>query len=438
MSSDHSSKTPLRVGIAGLGVVGGETARQLSHRGAEIAAVAGRPFTITAVSARSRSADRGFDMSGIAWVEDAADIAARDDVDIVVEMIGGESGVALDLVRASLQAGKHVVTANKALLAHHGAELAALAESQGVGLMFEAAVAGGIPAVKALREGLAGNRVSRVSGILNGTCNYILTRMEKTGEAFADVLADAQKLGYAEAEPSLDVDGIDAAHKLTILAAIAFGQTPQFDRVAISGIRDVSAVDFAYAAQLGFRIKLVGVAEPGRMPRMQTCLLPTSTQLAKVDGVLNAVAFEGEPVGGTVLTGPGAGAGPTSSAVLADLVDIAAGRIPYCLGRPVADLQDGAEVENGAGPDTPFYVRLMVVDKPGVLADVTSVLQIHGISVESLLQQGRAPQDVVALVMTTHEVRVERLMSALSEIEALSCVQAPPVAMPILIADQEG
>ena len=438
MSPDNSFKQPLRVGIAGLGVVGGETARQLSHRGAEIAAVAGRSFTITAVSARSRTADRGFDMSGIAWVEDAADIAARDDVDIVVEMIGGESGVALDLVRASLQAGKHVVTANKALLAHHGAEIAALAEEKGVGLMFEAAVAGGIPAVKALREGLSGNRVSRVSGILNGTCNYILTRMEKTGEAFADVLADAQKLGFAEAEPSLDVDGIDAAHKLTILAAIAFGQTPQFDRVAISGIRDVSAVDFAYAAQLGFRIKLVGVAEPGRMPRMQTCLLPMSTQLAKVDGVLNAVAFEGEPVGGTVLTGPGAGAGPTSSAVLSDLVDIATGRIPHSFGRPVADLQDGAEVENGAGPDTPFYVRLMVVDKPGVLADVTSVLQIHGISVESLLQQGRAPQDVVALVMTTHEVRVERLMSALSEIEALSCVQAPPVAMPILVADQEG
>ena len=438
MSPDNSSKQPLRVGIAGLGVVGGETARQLSHRGAEIAAVAGRPFTITAVSARSRTADRGFDMSGIAWVEDAADIASRDDVDIVVEMIGGESGVALDLARASLQSGKHVVTANKALLAHHGAELAALAEEKGVGLMFEAAVAGGIPAVKALREGLSGNRVSRVSGILNGTCNYILTRMEKTGEAFADVLADAQKLGYAEVEPSLDVDGIDAAHKLTILAAIAFGQTPQFDRVAISGIRDVSAVDFAYAAQLGFRIKLVGVAEPGRMPRMQTCLLPMSTQLAKVDGVLNAVAFEGEPVGGAVLTGPGAGAGPTSSAVLSDLVDIATGRIPHSFGRPVADLQDGAEVENGAGPDTPFYVRLMVFDKPGVLADVTSVLQIHGISVESLLQQGRAPQDVVALVMTTHEVRVERLMSALSEIEALSCVQAPPVAMPILVADQEG
>ena len=438
MSPDNSPKQPLRVGIAGLGVVGGEVARQLGHRSAEIAAVAGRPFAITAVSARNRKSDRGFDMTGIAWVDNAADIAFRDDVDIVVEMIGGEEGVALDLVRDALSAGKHVVTANKALLAHHGTELADLAESNNVGLMFEAAVAGGIPAVKALREGLAANGINRVSGILNGTCNYILTRMERTGEAFADVLADAQKLGYAEAEPSLDVDGIDAAHKLTILAAIAFGQTPQFGHVAVSGIRDVSAVDFAYAAQLGFRIKLVGVAEPGRMPRMQTCLLPISTQLAKVDGVLNAVAFDGDPVGETVLTGPGAGAGPTSSAVLSDLVDIATGRIPHTFGRPVAALRDGSKVENGGGPDTPFYVRLMVVDKPGVLADVTSVLQTHDISVESLLQQGRAPQDVVALVMTTHEVEVERLMKALGEIESLSCVQAPAVAMPVLIADQEG
>jgi len=438
MPSDKHLKQQLRVGIAGLGVVGGEVARQLSHRGAEIAAVAGRPFVITAISARSRNADRGFDMAGMTWVDNAADIATREDVDIVIEMIGGEQGVALDLVRAALESGKHVVTANKALLAHHGAELAALAEANNVGLMFEAAVAGGIPAVKALREGLAANSISRVSGILNGTCNYILTRMERTGEAFADVLADAQKLGYAEAEPSLDVDGIDAAHKLTILAAIAFGQTPQFGHVSISGIRDVSAVDFAYAAQLGFRIKLVGVAEPGQMPRMQTCLLPATTQLAKVDGVLNAVAFEGEPVGATVLTGPGAGAGPTSSAVLSDLVDIAAGRIPYTFGRPVAALRDGKKVVNGGGPDTPFYVRLMVVDKPGVLADVTSVLQAHDISVESLLQQGRAPQDVVALVMTTHDVSVDRLMKALNKIEALSCVQAPPVSMPIMSADQEG
>jgi len=432
------SSGPLRVGIAGLGVVGGEVARQICHHGAELAAVAGRNLVLSAVSARSRDTDRGFDMTGIEWVDHAADMAERDDVDIVVEMIGGEEGVALDLATRALKAGKHVVTANKAMLAHHGTRLAELAEAQGVGLMFEASIAGGIPAVKALREGLAGNRVTRVSGILNGTCNYILTRMEKTGEPFDEVLADAQKLGYAEAEPSLDVDGIDAAHKLTLLAAIAFAQRPQFDKVAISGIRDVSAIDFAYAAQLGFRIKLVGTAEPGRMPRMQTCLLPVSMQLAKVDGVLNAVAFDADPVGSIVLTGPGAGAGATASAVLGDLVDLACGRIPYAFGRPVAALADGGKVDNGGGPDTPFYVRLMVVDKPGVLADVTSVLQKHDISVESLLQQGRAPQDVVALVMTTHEVAVDRLMKALSEIQSLDCVQAPPVAMPVMLDAREA
>jgi homoserine dehydrogenase len=395
-------------------------------------------FEIVAVSARSRDTDRGFDMSDIDWHEDATALAARDDVDVIVEMIGGHDGVAFDLVKTALSRGIHVVTANKALLAHKGAELAQIAEDSGAALMFEAAIAGGIPAVKVLREGLAGNSFSRVSGILNGTCNYILTRMERTGEAFGDVLADAQALGYAEAEPSLDVDGIDAAHKLTLLAAIAFGQTPDFDRVAISGIRDVSAVDFAYAAQLGFRIKLVGVAEPGRMPRMQTCLLPITTQLAKVDGVLNAVSYEAEPVGSIVLTGPGAGSGATASAVLADLIDIANDRIPPTFGRPLAQLADGSKVENGGGPDTPFYVRLMVVDQPGVLADITSILQVHGISVESMLQQGRAPEDVVALVMTTHEVAVDRMAKALSEIEALSSVMAPPVSMPVLVGDLEG
>ena len=440
MSSDQSESNaaPLRVAIAGLGVVGGEVARQLTHRGKALTAPAVRGFEIVAVSARSRDTDRGFDMSDIDWHEDAAALATRDDVDVIVEMIGGHDGVAFDLVKTALSRGIHVVTANKALLAHRGAELAQIAEDSGAALMFEAAIAGGIPAVKVLREGLAGNSFSRVSGILNGTCNYILTRMERTGEAFGDVLADAQALGYAEAEPSLDVDGIDAAHKLTLLAAIAFGQTPDFDRVAISGIRDVSAVDFAYAAQLGFRIKLVGVAEPGRMPRMQTCLLPITTQLAKVDGVLNAVSYEAEPVGSIVLTGPGAGSGATASAVLADLIDIANDRIPPTFGRPLAQLADGSKVENGGGPDTPFYVRLMVVDQPGVLADITSILQVHGISVESMLQQGRAPEDVVALVMTTHEVAVDRMAKALSEIEALSSVMAPPVSMPVLVGDLEG
>ena len=431
-------KAVLKIGIAGLGVVGGETARQLINRADALAAAAGCGFEIVAVNARSRDTDRGFDMSGMAWVDHAPDMAAIDEIDIIVEMIGGSEGVALDLARNALAAGKHFVTANKAMLAHHGTELAQLAEDNHCALMYEAAVAGGIPAVKTLREGLAGNDVGRVSGILNGTCNYILTRMEKTGEAFDDVLADAQKLGYAEAEPSFDVDGIDAAHKLTLLAAIAFGQTPQFDVVDINGIREVSAADFAYANQLGFRIKLVGVAEPGRVPQMQTCLLPINSQLAKVDGVLNAVEYHGHPVNSVISIGPGAGAGPTSSAVLADLVDVARGRWGHAFGRPVAQLADGTKAENGMGPDKPYYIRLMVRDQAGVLADVTRILQEQGISVESLVQQGRSPDDVVPLVMTTHEASGAGVQAALAAFTTLESVRATPVAMPILVDDLEG
>jgi len=431
-------KSVMKIGIAGLGVVGGEVARQLMTRSAELGGAAGCDLQLVAVAARDRAADRGFDTSGLVWLDNAVEMAAIDEIDIIVEMIGGSEGVALDLVRAALASGKHVVTANKAMLAHHGSELAALAEANDVGLLFEAAVAGGIPAVKTLREGLAGNRFTRVSGILNGTCNYILSRMENTGEAFEDVLADAQKLGYAEAEPSFDVDGIDAAHKLTILGAIAFGQTPHFDAVSIQGIRDVAAVDFTYANTLGYRIKLVGVAEPGVSPRMQTCLLPLNSQLAKVNGVLNAVEFHGTPIGSTLAIGPGAGGGATASAVLADLIDIARGRITYAFGRPVGELTNGSIVERRAGDDTPFYVRLMVVDQPGVLADITRVLQQHDISVESLLQQGRSPDNVVPLVMTTHETSAEALAAALAAIEALDCVRAKPVAMPILPDDLEG
>jgi homoserine dehydrogenase len=365
-------------------------------------------------------------------------MAAIDEIDIIVEMIGGSEGIALDLVKAALAAGKHVVTANKAMLAHHGTMLAQLAEDNHVGLLFEASIAGGIPAVKTLREGLIGNRITRVSGILNGTCNYILSRMETTGEAFEDVLADAQKLGYAEAEPSFDVDGIDAAHKLTILGAIAFSQTPDFNAVSIKGIRDVAAVDFTYANKLGYRIKLVGVAEPGQAPRMETCLLPLNSQLAKVNGVLNAVEIHGTPIGSVLSIGPGAGAGATASAVLADLIDIGQGRVTHPFGRPIAELADGSAVERKPGEDTPYYARLMVVDQSGVLADVTRVLQQHEISVETLLQQGRSPDNVVPLVLTTHETSSAALQSALAEIEMLDCVKAKPVAMPILSDDLEG
>ena len=434
----NEQKSVLKIGIAGLGVVGGEVARQLTARGAALGAAARCGLQLVAVAARDRTADRGFDTTAMTWVGNAADMAAIEELDIIVEMIGGSEGVALDLVRAALAAGKHVVTANKALLAHHGSELALLAEDNDVGLLFEASVAGGIPAIKILREGLAGNEFTRVSGILNGTCNYILTRMEKTGEAFDDVLTDAQKLGYAEAEPSFDVDGIDAAHKLTLLGAIAFGQKPQFDAVSIQGIRDVAAVDFTYANKLGFRIKLVGVAEPSMAPRMQTCLLPLNCQLAKVNGVLNAVEFHGTPIGGTLSIGPGAGAGATASAVLADLIDIGRGRITLPFGRPVAELAEVDASSQRDGDDTPFYVRLMVVDQPGVLADVTKVLQTHRISVESLLQQGRSPDDVVPLVMTTHETSGKALTSVLAAIEQLAAVRAKPVAMPILPDEVEG
>ena len=429
--------SPLKIAIAGLGVVGGEVARQLMHRQRQLALASGRALQLVAVSARSATTDRGFSMDQIDWHDNAIELAGRDDVDVIIEMIGGSEGAAVDLTRAALKHGKHVITANKAMIAHHGAELASLAEDHNCYLLFESAVAGGIPAVKTLREGLAGNDMSRIAGILNGTCNYILTTMEQTGEDFADVLADAQRLGYAEAEPSFDVDGIDAAHKLTILAAIAFGQKPDFAAASIQGIREVSAVDFAFANQLGFRIKLVGVAAPGQVPRMQTCLLPLISQLAKVNGVLNAVEFYGDPVGSVITIGPGAGGAATSSAVLSDIIDIAHNRGGMPFGRPVAKLVDSADQVGAAMADMPFYVRLMVVDEPGVLAGVTGILQNHKISVESMIQQGRAPGDVVALVMTTHETAENTLAQALDEMASLPSVKAKPVAMPIFSADQE-
>jgi homoserine dehydrogenase len=434
MSRNLSS---LKIAIAGLGVVGGEVARQLMHRQQQLALASGRALQLLAVSARSAGADRGFSMDQIDWHDNAIELASRDDVDVIIEMIGGSEGVAVELTRAALKNGKHVITANKAMIAHHGAELAGLAEDHYCYLLFESAVAGGIPALKTLREGLAGNDMKRIAGILNGTCNYILTTMEQTGEDFANVLAEAQRLGYAETEPSFDVDGIDAAHKLTILAAIAFGQKPNFASASIQGIRDVSAVDFAFANQLGFRIKLVGVATPGQAPRMQTCLLPLSSQLAKVNGVLNAVEFYGEPIGSIIAIGPGAGGEATSSAVLSDIIDIAHNRGGLPFGCPVAQLVDSADQVGAAPADLPFYVRLMVLDEPGVLASVTSILQKHRISVESMIQQGRAPGDVVALVMTTHETAEDTLTAALDEMASLPSVKAKPVAMPIFSADQE-
>ncbi|OYW07536.1 MAG: homoserine dehydrogenase, partial [Rhodospirillales bacterium 12-71-4] len=326
-----------------------------------------------------------------------------------------------------------VVTANKALLAVHGAALAQLAEAKGVVLSYEAAVAGGIPAIKALREGLAANDISRVMGILNGTCNYILTQMRERGIEFAQALSEAQKLGYAEADPAFDVDGIDAAHKLAILAALAFGRPVDFAAVHVEGIRSVSALDIRLAEELGYRIKLLGIArrtEAGIEARMHPCMVPVAHPIARVDGVFNAVVAEGDFVGRVVLEGRGAGAGPTASAIAADLIDIARGRSTPVWGVAGRDLSQAPSVPMDSRVGA-YYLRLMVLDRPGVIADVTAALRDHAISLESMLQRGRAPGEAVPVVVTTHDCQESQMLAAIARIEALEAVLEKPAMIRI-------
>jgi len=424
---------PLSIGIAGLGTVGGGVLTMLRQNAELIAARAGRPIAVTAVSARDRALDRGMPLTGLRWYEDPVALAGDPGVDVVVEVIGGSEGPAKALVEAAIAAGKPVVTANKALLAVHGAALAAAAEKGGVTLAFEAAVAGGIPVIKALREGLAGNRITSVAGILNGTCNYILTVMRERGREFAEVLADAQKLGYAEADPAFDVDGIDAAHKLAILAALAFGRPVDFRSVYVEGIRRISALDIAFAGELGYRIKLLGLArqtEAGIEMRVHPCMVPANAPIARVDGVFNAVVAEGDFVGRVMLEGRGAGAGPTASAVVADLVDIARGRATPVWGAASGALTavPSVPMEAHVGP---FYLRLMVVDRPGVIADVSAVLRDAGISMESMLQRGRSPGEAVPVVLTTHETSEAAMRAAIARIGALGAVLEAPALIRI-------
>lgn len=424
---------PLSVAVAGLGTVGAGLLTLLRDNAEIIAARAGRPVVVTAVSARDRNRDRGVSLDGLRWYEDPVAMAADAQADVVVELIGGSDGPARALVEAALAAGKPVVTANKALLALHGTALAGVAEASGATLAYEAAVAGGIPAIKALREGLAGNRIRRVTGILNGTCNYILTNMREQKREFADVLAEAQKLGYAEADPSFDIDGIDAAHKLAILAALAFGRPVSFDDVHVEGIRAVSALDIRLADELGYRIKLLGIAqreEGGIATRVHPCMVPAAHPIARVDGVFNAVVAEGDFVGRVVLEGRGAGAGPTASAVAADLIDIARGRhTPVWGAAPGA--MDGAPALPMARHHGAYYLRLMVLDRPGVIADVTATLRDNGISLESMIQRGRAPGEAVPVVLTTHDCREAAMRAALARIGALEAVLEPPALIRI-------
>lgn len=424
---------PFRIGIAGLGTVGTGVVKALQTNAALITARAARPIQIVAVSARNRQKDRGVDLSGYTWVEDPQQLADIPGLNAVVELIGGSEGAAYALVIKSMEMGKHVVTANKAMLAHHGAELATIAESNDVSLAYEASVAGGIPIIKALREGYAANAVDSVFGILNGTCNYILTQMRETGRDFKEVLKEAQKKGYAEADPSFDVDGIDAGHKLALLAAIAFGTKPDFASVCTQGIRGVTSTDIAFAGELGYKIKLLAIArnfEGKIMQSVEPCLVRSDSTIGGIEDVFNAVYIRGNFVGQQILTGRGAGEGPTASAVIADIIDLAWGAHVPTFGLPVAALAKSQPADPGQ-TISGYYLRLNVYDRPGVLADVSATLRDNSISVEGLIQRGRAPDQPVPLVITTHETRQSDMMKAAALLEKLDCVVEKPCIMRI-------
>lgn len=419
---------PLKVAIAGLGTVGAGSVKLLQEQSDLIASRCGRPVTVTAVSARTPGRDRGFDMTGITWFDDAVEMAQTADADVVVELIGGADGIARRCTLAALNARRHVVTANKAMIAHHGTELAQVAEDNGVALLYEAAVAGGIPVIKALRDGLAGNRITSLYGILNGTCNYILTTMRETGREFGDVLEEAQALGYAEADPSFDIDGVDAAHKLAILTSLAFGSPVNFDAVSVQGIRNITSVDIEYAELLGYRIKLLGIAsetEYGVEQRVHPTMVPIHSPIGSVEGVFNAIVTEGDFVGQTVLEGRGAGAGPTASAVVADVIDVACNRFGYTFGIPAKALK-AHEVGSLDKLTGAYYIRLQVLDVPGVFADIATALRDAQVSMEQILQRGRAPGEIVPVVMTVYEVQGSALRKALEQIEAIEAVVEPP------------
>jgi homoserine dehydrogenase len=419
--------TALRIGIAGLGTVGSGVLRLLEAQRDLLAMRAGRPIEVVAVSARDQLKARGADLSVCRWFDDPVALAAAD-VDVVVELIGGDEGPARKLVETALANGKSVVTANKALLARHGVALARLAEAKNATLAYEASVCGGIPIIKGLREGLAANAVSELHGILNGTCNYILSQMRDTGRAFEQVLAEAQALGYAEADPSFDIDGIDTAHKLAILTAVAFGTEVDLGAVHIEGIRHIGALDITYADELGYAIKLLGIArraEDGIEQRVHPCMVPKTTAIATANGVYNAVVAQGDSADKVNFVGRGAGGGPTASAVVADLIDIARGRRVPVFGVPAARLvkAPARSIERRFGA---YYLRLMVIDKPGVIADVAAALRDHQVSLESVLQRLRAPGDNVPVVLTTHETCEASMNAAVAQIAALEAVVEAP------------
>lgn len=422
-----------RIGIAGLGTVGAGVIKLLNENAEIIALRAGRSIEIAAVSAQSKGHDRGVDLSSYVWVDKTEDLANFDGLDAVIELIGGE-GTAKNLIEGALKNKRHVVTANKALLAKQGYELAVLAENNDVSLKYEAAVAGGIPVIKAMKESFAGNKILSIYGILNGTCNYILTEMRETGRSFDDVLKEAQAKGYAEADPTIDVDGIDAAHKLCILTAIGFGVKPDFDAIEIQGIRHIDSTDIAYAKEFGYRIKLLGVAKvfpDGKiMQVMEPCLVPLGNPMGTIEGVYNAVFIGGNYIETPLLTGLGAGEKATASSVVSDIIDLARGFNVPTFGIPASKLKTVEKADTGETINS-YYLRLNVIDKPGVIADISAILRDKHISIEGLMQRGRDPGQSVPIIITSHETRHSDMLEAVELIAKLPCCVERPCLMAI-------
>ncbi len=424
--------SPLRLGIAGLGTVGAGVVKITRQKAELLATRGGRPIEITAVSARNRDKDRGVNLSHYAWEDDPVKLATRDDVDVFVELMGGSDGPAKAATEAALKAGKDVVTANKAMLAHHGQELAQLAEDNNCVLRFEAAVAGGIPIIKSLTEGLAGNDIERIMGVMNGTCNYILTRMEDAGLSYEEAFAEADGLGYLEADPNLDVGGIDAGHKLSLLASIAFGTQVAFDAVELEGIGQVSIEDIRQAADMGYRIKLLGVTRMtgrGLEQTMTPCLVPAVSPLGQLQGGTNMVVVEGDQVGQVVLRGAGAGEGPTASAVMGDVMDIARGLRMTTFGQPASSLV-AAQPAKSATP-APFYLRLALQDKPGAMAKVAAALGDAGVSIDRMRQYGHDQSTTAPVLIVTHKTTRPSLDAALEVLAGSDVVSGDPVALRI-------
>lgn len=430
---------PLKLGIAGLGTVGAGLLHLLAHQKWHLNGRVGRQILVEGVSARTKTKDRGVDLSNVMWFDDPVKLAAAPDMEVFVELIGGADGVAKASVEAALRSGKHVVTANKALLAEHGVALAKIAEEQGVALNFEAAVAGGIPIVKTLRESLIANEVRRVYGILNGTCNYILTTMTEEARSFDDVLKEAQARGYAEADPSFDVGGFDTAHKLAILASLAFGTRVAFNQIDVEGIETITQADIEAAADMGYRIKLLGVAMQtmsGIEARVNPAMVPKHSAIAEVSGVTNGVAIDTDYCGSLLLVGPGAGANPTASAVASDIVDIARENIMAPFLTPSRDLKEYEKAKLGAHQGA-YYVRLSVYDRPGGMATIAKRMGDREISIESMVQRRprsalpgiaarREPGAPAPVVLITHETTEGAIRAAVDAIERDQTVSVRP------------